>query len=374
MAESFIQWVIEDRFCRRPPGLGEGRRGDGGLGRSVRRSEDPPAQRHAQLHRLGPARWPASRTSTKARTTPRSAGLAFDYVTDDTIPCLHSREQSPSPIDLAAYRDTVLEPLPATRPSATPTSAWRWDGFSKIPGFIVPTIRTRGCRAVSRSPAWPCCPRCSSPICSVGTCGQIRLHVSRPGDGPGARPTRSARRPTRWWRLPRTRYCSGSSLATRTPGGRGAQCERSAWPTSCAAAAPETAIEATNPTPAERSSHAPAAHPRPRNWNTTSFAHPALGYEPAGQLRLRALPRARLPEPAGALALPRRVRTAPHRAHARQGVRGRLHRPLRTRPPGADRARACRTTGSRPTWRPRAWRCATGCCSSPTRRCAKRQI
>jgi len=63
--------------------------------------------------------------------------MAFDYVTDDVIPCL-----SPSPIDLAAYRDVVLDRFgnPAIRDTNQRVAA---DGFSKIPGFIAPTVRER---------------------------------------------------------------------------------------------------------------------------------------------------------------------------------------------------------------------------------------
>jgi D-arabinitol 4-dehydrogenase len=67
--------------------------------------------------------------------------LAYDYVTDDTIPCLHSPEK-PSPLDLAAYRDIVLDRFgnPAIRDTNQRVAM---DGFSKIPGFIAPTIHER---------------------------------------------------------------------------------------------------------------------------------------------------------------------------------------------------------------------------------------
>ncbi len=52
--------------------------------------------------------------------------MAFDYVSDDVIPCL-----GPSPIDLAAYRDVVLDRFgnPAIRDTNQRVAA---DGFSKI--------------------------------------------------------------------------------------------------------------------------------------------------------------------------------------------------------------------------------------------------
>ena len=63
--------------------------------------------------------------------------MAFDYVTEDVIPCLQ-----PSPIDLHAYRDVVLERFgnPAIRDTNQRVAM---DGFSKIPGFIAPTVRER---------------------------------------------------------------------------------------------------------------------------------------------------------------------------------------------------------------------------------------
>lgn len=67
--------------------------------------------------------------------------MACDYVTDDVIPCLSS-SAIPSPIDLAAYRDVVIERFgnPSIRDTNQRVAA---DGFSKIPGFIAPTVRER---------------------------------------------------------------------------------------------------------------------------------------------------------------------------------------------------------------------------------------
>jgi D-arabinitol 4-dehydrogenase len=66
-------------------------------------------------------------------------------VTNDVMPCLDT-PSSPSPLDLAAYRDTVLDRFgnPAIQDTNQRVAA---DGFSKIPGFIAPTVReclTRG--------------------------------------------------------------------------------------------------------------------------------------------------------------------------------------------------------------------------------------
>jgi D-arabinitol 4-dehydrogenase len=68
-------------------------------------------------------------------------GFAHAYVTDDVIPCLN-RPAHPSPIDLAAYRDVVLERFgnPAIRDTNQRVAM---DGFSKIPGFVRPTLIER---------------------------------------------------------------------------------------------------------------------------------------------------------------------------------------------------------------------------------------
>jgi D-arabinitol 4-dehydrogenase len=67
--------------------------------------------------------------------------IAWDYVTNDAIPCLSTPEH-PSPIDVAAYRDVVLERFgnPAIRDSNQRVAM---DGYSKIPGFMAPTVRER---------------------------------------------------------------------------------------------------------------------------------------------------------------------------------------------------------------------------------------
>ena len=65
--------------------------------------------------------------------------MAFDYVTDDVIPSLEG-ETCPYPLDLAAYRDVVLERFsnPYIQDTNQRVAA---DGFAKIPGFLWPTLR-----------------------------------------------------------------------------------------------------------------------------------------------------------------------------------------------------------------------------------------
>ncbi|OYU85855.1 MAG: D-arabinitol 4-dehydrogenase, partial [Burkholderiales bacterium PBB5] len=67
--------------------------------------------------------------------------FAYDYVTDDVIPVLDTPGK-PSPINLAQYRDVVLDRF--GNPAIADTNQRvAMDGFSKIPGFIAPTIRER---------------------------------------------------------------------------------------------------------------------------------------------------------------------------------------------------------------------------------------
>ncbi|KIY08394.1 hypothetical protein DM79_A645 [Burkholderia mallei] len=63
-------------------------------------------------------------------------------MTDDVIPYL-----TPSPLDLARYRDVVLERFgnPHIRDTNQRVAA---DGFSKIPGFIAPTLAESIARGV----------------------------------------------------------------------------------------------------------------------------------------------------------------------------------------------------------------------------------
>jgi D-arabinitol 4-dehydrogenase len=73
--------------------------------------------------------------------------FAFDYATDDVIHVLNTPGK-PSPLDLAAYRDVVLDRF--GNPAICDTNQRvAMDGYSKIPGFIAPTIRERLARGES---------------------------------------------------------------------------------------------------------------------------------------------------------------------------------------------------------------------------------
>ncbi len=140
MGESFIQWVIEDRFAAGRPAWEK-------VGVEMVASVDP--YEEAKIRLLNATHSCIAWAGTLAGFLYIHEGtddaeirqLAFAYVTDDTIPCLHTPEK-PSPIDLAAYRDIVLDRFgnPAIRDTNQRVAM---DGYSKIPGFIVPTIRER---------------------------------------------------------------------------------------------------------------------------------------------------------------------------------------------------------------------------------------
>jgi D-arabinitol 4-dehydrogenase len=136
MAERFIQWVIEDRFIAGRP---EWER----VGVEMVESVDP--YEEAKIRILNATHsciaWAGTLVGHgfihEGTHDAAIRRFAFDYVTEDVIPVLQ-----PSPIDLASYRDVVLERFgnPAIRDTNQRVAM---DGFSKIPGFIAPTIRER---------------------------------------------------------------------------------------------------------------------------------------------------------------------------------------------------------------------------------------
>jgi len=155
MAESFIQWVIEDRFAHgRPEWENVG----------VEMTGDVQPYEEAKIRLLNATHsaiaWAGTlRGLTYIHEGTRDATIrriAADYVTDDVIPCL-SRPGAASPVDLPAYRDVVLDRF-ANDAIADTNQRVAADGFAKIPGFILPTIREclaqgRGIASVARLPA-----------------------------------------------------------------------------------------------------------------------------------------------------------------------------------------------------------------------------
>jgi len=140
MSESFIQWVIEDDFCNGRPAWER-------VGVEMVDSVAP--YEEAKIRILNASHSAIAWAGTLAgyefihegTHNPKIRAIAHDYVTNDVIPCLSTPEH-PSPIDLAAYRDVVLDRFgnPAIRDSNARVAM---DGYSKIPGFIAPTIRER---------------------------------------------------------------------------------------------------------------------------------------------------------------------------------------------------------------------------------------
>ncbi len=146
MGESFIQWVIEDRFAAGRPAW---ERAGVEMVTSVQPYEE------AKIRILNATHSCIAWAGTLVGKTCIHEGThdaqirawAHAYVTDDVIPCLH-RPEAPSPIDLAAYRDVVLDRFgnPAIQDTNQRVAM---DGFSKIPGFIRPTLVERLSRGES---------------------------------------------------------------------------------------------------------------------------------------------------------------------------------------------------------------------------------
>lgn len=140
MGESFIQWVIEDDFANGRPDWAR-------VGVQLVDSVLP--YEEAKIRILNASHSCIAWAGTLIGLTfihegtqdPLIRQMAYDYVTDDVIPCLNAPER-PSPVDLPAYRDLVLERFgnPAIRDTNQRVAM---DGFSKIPGFIAPTVRER---------------------------------------------------------------------------------------------------------------------------------------------------------------------------------------------------------------------------------------
>ncbi len=136
MGESFIQWVIEDRFAAGRPAWEK-------VGVEMVESVAP--YEEAKIRLLNATHSCIAWAGTLAGYQYIHEGthdaeirrLGHDYVTDDAIPCL-----LPSPIDLAAYRDIVLDRFGNAAIRDT-NQRVAMDGFSKIPGFVTPTIRER---------------------------------------------------------------------------------------------------------------------------------------------------------------------------------------------------------------------------------------
>ena len=146
LGESFIQWVIEDDFIAGRPAW---ERVGAELVESVHAHEEAKIRVLNATHSC--VAWAGSLRGLsfihEDMRVPEIRKMAWDYITDDVVPCLDTPGH-PSPIDLAGYRDVVLERFgnPHVRDTNQRVAM---DGFSKIPGFIVPTLRERLARGES---------------------------------------------------------------------------------------------------------------------------------------------------------------------------------------------------------------------------------
>ncbi|MFX1717763.1 D-arabinitol 4-dehydrogenase [Paraburkholderia sp. A1RO-5L] len=136
MGEAFIQWVIEDHFCAGRPAW---ERAGAELVESVMPYEEAKIRILNATHSC--IAWAGTLVGLdyihEGTNDADIRTFAREYVSEDVIPCL-----TPSPLDLAKYRDVVLERFsnPYIQDTNQRVAA---DGFSKIPGFIAPTIAQR---------------------------------------------------------------------------------------------------------------------------------------------------------------------------------------------------------------------------------------
>ena len=140
MGESFIQWVIEDNFAAGRP---EWEKVGAELVQSVAPYEEAKIRLLNATHSC--IAWAGTLVGYQyiheGTHDARIRQFAYAYATDDAIPALN-RPEHPSPIDLYAYRDVVLDRF--GNPAIADTNQRvAMDGFSKIPGFMAPTIRER---------------------------------------------------------------------------------------------------------------------------------------------------------------------------------------------------------------------------------------
>ncbi len=183
MGESFIQWVIEDRFINGRPAWEK-------VGAEMVSSVLP--YEEAKIRILNASHSCFAWAGTLIGLTyihegvavPAIRKMAFDYVTDDVMPCLDTPEK-PSPIDLAAYRDVVLDRF--SNPHLRDTNQRvAMDGFAKIPGFLWPTFRERLAANASIAKV-AMLPALFFEFLGRWHRGELAYHVSRPGHGCGCR-------------------------------------------------------------------------------------------------------------------------------------------------------------------------------------------
>jgi len=138
MAEKFIQWVVEDHFIAGRPAWEK-------VGAEMVGSVLPYEEAKIRILNSSHSCFAWAGTLIGLHFIDEGVAnaairkMAFDYVTDDVIPSLHA-SMHPYPLDLAAYRDVVIDRFsnPHLRDTNQRVAA---DGFAKIPGFLWPTLR-----------------------------------------------------------------------------------------------------------------------------------------------------------------------------------------------------------------------------------------
>ena len=136
MAESYVQWVIENNFAAGRPAWER-------VGAELVADVSP--YEEAKIRLLNAAHSCLAWAGTLAGHTfvhedardPKVCAIALDYATHDAIPVLR-----PSPVDLERYRDSVIERF---RNSALADSNQRifTDSYAKIAAFVAPTVADR---------------------------------------------------------------------------------------------------------------------------------------------------------------------------------------------------------------------------------------
>lgn len=134
MAESFLQWVIEDDFCNgRPDWEAAG----------VVMTADVTPYEEAKIRILNASHciiaWAGALagydTIDAAVSDPVIHRIVHDYVSAHVVPCL-----LPSPVDLHAYRDSVLARF-GNAALGDSIERVACDSYAKFQGFIAPTLR-----------------------------------------------------------------------------------------------------------------------------------------------------------------------------------------------------------------------------------------
>lgn len=136
MAETYLEWVIEDNFAAGRPAWER-------VGATIVRSVTP--YEEAKIRILNGSHsciaWAGYLAGHphihEAIADARIKQLAYDYVTQDVIPCLQ-----PSPVALESYRDTVFERFGNAHIKDTVERVMA-DSYAKLRGFIAPTLVDR---------------------------------------------------------------------------------------------------------------------------------------------------------------------------------------------------------------------------------------